>query len=144
MKRCERVNAKEYLKQYDNICRRIAIQEREIEHLEDMATSVKSGIGDGMPRSNPGNVTERIIVALATAKADARQLRLRAVEKRNEIVKTINKVQPAELSQLLYDKYIERWQWQEVADDIGYSLDHTKGYLHGKALAAVDDIINTP
>lgn len=144
MKRCERVKAKEYLRQYDNICRQIEIQKREIEHLEDMATSVKSGLGDGMPRSNNGNVTERIIVALATAKADARQLMLRSIEKRNEIVKTINKVERAELSRLLYDKYIERWEWQRIADDIDYSLDHTKGYLHAKALAAIEEIINTP
>ena len=91
------MKAKEYLRQYDN-----------------MATSVKSGLGDGMPRSNNGNVTERIIVALATAKADARQLMLRSIEKRNEIVKTINKVERAELSRLLYDKYIAQLNEEEI------------------------------
>ena len=36
---------------------------------------------------------------------------------------------------LIQLRYLEGWSWQKVADELGFSVDHVRGFLHKKALA---------
>ena len=59
------MTAKEYLKQYSLIKYQIENLDREIEELEEQITSVKSTIGDGMPKSSSTiSNTERLVPLL--------------------------------------------------------------------------------
>lgn len=50
------------------------------------------------------------------------------------IKQQIDDVPDAISSNVLWYRYIELWGWPKVAEKVGYTEDHTKGYLHSKAL----------
>ncbi len=60
----------------------------------------------------------------------------------------IMEIQTPEYRQLLELRYLSDnnkrapKQWYEVADELGYSLDHVKGKLHGNAIREARDIWN--
>jgi len=53
------------------------------------------------------------------------------------ILDSIMAVNDGELQRLLYLRYIKFWGWEQIAEMMQYSLDHTKGRLHGSALGEV-------
>ena len=64
---------------------------------------------------------------------------LEALEARQKIFDTICGI-PGEFGQVLFGHYIEMKSWQEVADDVGYSLRQTHR-IHQQALIMAQDVI---
>ena len=59
---------------------------------------------------------------------------LKRVERRlEEVSKALNKL-PSNERQLLILRYFCGYSWQKIAQELGYSEDNVRGYLHRKAL----------
>lgn len=74
------------------------------------------------------------------AKVDALERRMQAtlIRLNDDMVRAVEIVQAMptpEYRQLLTLRYLTgRMSWEEIADVMGYSVDHVKGYLHKNAL----------
>lgn len=57
----------------------------------------------------------------------------------NLAVDLVSRMPTPELRQLLMLRYLSGdrrlYTWEQVASSMGYSIDHVKGFLHGKAIA---------
>lgn len=142
------MKAKEYLNQYKKIIARIVLLERDIEQLEAGIGASLIGDDKDMPRP-PGtrNTAEDRLLNLIDMKRDKENLLMEARVKAAEISGVIEELalindQNAEAyMKLLYDRYILLMTWNEVAEDIKFTLDYTRGRLHGKALMALNNIL---
>lgn len=136
------MTAKEYLQQYKEMTRVIERVRSEYEEEMEQIDNIRSALGgDGLPRS--GEVSKKVeadAVRLAEKAEELVQAEVLAVEIRQEIVRTINKI-PGSLADILRERYINLQLWEDVADCVGYSLRRTFE-LHREGLAAVDKIIN--
>ena len=137
------MTAKEYLKQYAVITYQIKNLDREIEELEEQITSVKSTIGDGMPKSqNTTSNTERLVPLLVDKKRRKKEMRIEAEWRRLHIEDVIDRVADPIYNRLLRDKYIRLYTWEQVTEDLEYNaVQYVRQALHNKALEAVDEII---
>ena len=136
------MTAKEYLQQYKEMTKVIERVRSEYEEEMEQIDNIRSALGgDGLPRS--GEVSKKVeadAVRLAEKAEELVQAEVLAVEIRQEIVATINKI-PGSLADILRERYINLQLWEDVADCVGYSLRRTFE-LHREGLAAVDKIIN--
>ena len=136
------MTAKEYLKQYKEMTKVIERVRSEYEEEMEQIDNIRSALGgDGLPRS--GEVSKKVeadAVRLAEKAEELVQAEVLAVEIRQEIVRTINKI-PGSLADILRERYINLQLWEDIADCVGYSLRRTFE-LHREGLAAVDKIIN--
>lgn len=66
-----------------------------------------------------------------------KQLKQELIEKRQDVLNVVDEVSDEDLHALLYYRYVRCCSWNEVAQKIGYSVDHAKGHLHSKALKNV-------
>lgn len=136
------MEAKEYLKQYKEETLIIARLRAEYEEQMEQIDSIRSALGgDGLPRS--GEVSKRVenqAVKLAEKAEELVQAEVKAVEVRQGIIRTINKVQGSQ-ADILRERYVNLLLWEDVADSVGYSLRRTFE-LHREGLDAVDKIIN--
>ena len=76
-----------------------------------------------------------------TAKVDAleRQMNRKLKKLNDDMIKAIAIVQAMptpEYRKLLTLRYLDkdRMSWEQIADNMGYSVDHVKGYMHKSAL----------
>lgn len=76
-----------------------------------------------------------------TAKVDAleRQMNRKLKKLNDDMIKAIAIVQAMptpEYRKLLTLRYLDkdRMSWEQIADNMGYSVDHVKGYMHKNAL----------
>lgn len=136
------MTAKEYLQQYKKMTKVIERVRSEYEEEMEQIDNIRSALGgDGLPRS--GEVSKKVeadAVRLAEKAEELVQAEVLAVEIRQEIVRTINRI-PGSLADILRERYINLQLWEDVADCVGYSLRRTFE-LHREGLAAVDKIIN--
>lgn len=137
------MTAKEYLQQYKLIMYQIENLEREIEELEEQITSVSSTLGDGMPKS-PSTIsnTERLVPLLVDKKKRKEELKITAEWRKLHIEDVIDRVDDAVYVRLLKDRYIRRYEWQAITEDLNMkSVQYVRQGLHNLALEAVDAII---
>ncbi len=122
---------------------RLRQMKRELMAIEAQMESI-SGISDGMPHGTDiSDKTGRIAAILADLKEQYEWTLTESIKKRREIERVINMVENATQAKLLYDRYILDMSWGQVAKDIHVSKEHTKGYLHKKALESVEKIRNS-
>lgn len=136
------MTAKEYLQQYKEMTKVIDRVRAEYEEEMEQIDSIRSALGgDGLPRS--GEVSKKVetdAIRLAEKAEELVQAEVLALEIRQNIVQTINKV-PGSLADILRERYINLQLWEDVADSVGYSMRRTFE-LHREGLDAVDRIIN--
>ena len=128
---------KEYLIQYSRLVERIRQLDEDIAKLEEEigGTGTKN---DGMPRGTKiSDPTASFAVQLAEKKARKLEIRAKAWEKRDEIQAVIDSIEDPVSARLLYERYILRMRWRDIAEGLGYELNYTTMRLHTKALAAV-------
>lgn len=142
------MNAKEYLTQYKKLKMKIKLLEEDIAILEASIGSSPAPRDKDMPRSpSTRNTTEDMLVNLIDLKQDKEVMLHKAMITVSEISKTIEALAGIEVQNVvtymavLYDRYILDMSWADIAENIGYSEDHTRGYLHGKALLAISPLI---
>ncbi len=140
------MTAKEYLNQYRKITTKIKLLELDIESLEAGIGSLP--VPSDMPHTPSGrNTTEDILIDLVDMKNEKAELLAEARVKAAEISGTIELLAGIEdkhaaiYMQLLYDRYILLMSWPDVAGDINYADQYTRGELHGKALLAIECLL---
>lgn len=125
---------KEYLSQARFLDMRIKSKIQQIESLNDLATSCTAVISD-MPR-NPNGGGSRM--ADAVTKIIDLQLEINndmneLVELKGEITSVIKAIPNLEHQTILEKRYLCILPWEQIAVDMGYSLQHTFR-LHDVAL----------
>ena len=86
------------------------------------------------------NKIESYVIALEECECKI-DLKLQELEiTRHEVLDYIEQVDNAIARRLLKLRYVYGYRWEKVAESIGYSLDHTKGYLHAIALKNLTQI----
>jgi len=98
---------------------------------------------DGMPHGSGSNADlSDYAVKLDNLIEELEQSRIKTLEDMSSILYAIDEVTMADsengakYSILLRCKYVDDLSWKETADVMGYTENHVKGYLHGKALSA--------
>ena len=139
------MTAKEYLKQYSLIMYQIENLGREIEELEEQITSVKSTIGDGLPKSQSTiSNTERLVPLLVDKKRRKKEMMIEAEWRRLHIEDVIDRVTDPIYNRLLRDRYIRLYTWEKITEDLEYNaVQYVRQALHNKALEAVEDVISS-
>lgn len=135
------MTAKEYLREYRRVTRRVNQIDEEIQRLraERDSITVKA---DGMPSgSGISDRVARLAVKIADKETEYIARREELLQMRTEVVETILAVADDKQSQLLYLRYIKGMKWEEIADEMGYYLRHIHR-IHGHALPAVQKIID--
>ena len=138
------MNIKEYLNQYRDMMRMIRNLDTEITELEERLTSVKSTIGDGMPKApSPESSQEKLHTILADKIREKKSLRFQAEWKRVEVEEVIDAVTDPVYHRLLRDRYSNLLDWSDVTANLTYkSTPYVRGSLHKQALAAAQEILD--
>ena len=135
------MTAKEYMKQYGRLKHKADILKTEYEAEKQTIDTIRAaGSGDGTPSSGKiSTPTETKAIRLADKLTAYQNAELEALEARQKIFDTICAI-PGEFGQVLFGHYLEMKSWQEVADDVGYSLRQTHR-IHQAALIMAQDVI---
>lgn len=135
------MTAKEYLKQYENAVRVVERVQQEYDEQMEQIDSIRSALGgDGLPRSGEmSKQVEKQAIRLAEKAEELIEAEANAIEIRQEIFKTILKV-PGEPGDVLQARYVNLMKWEEVADQVGYTVRHTHN-LHKTALEEIRKLI---
>ena len=114
---CKWLNSVEKLDQL------IEAKMEERERLIEIATDISPKQSDGMPRSNTGNVSQRMqnaVCALVDLEKELDKLIDHYVDRKQKIVSAIEKLPPAQYG-VLHRYYIRHMTLEAIAEDMGYS-----------------------
>ena len=137
----QKMNIRDYLRQYKEADRRVRQLEQEYKEELDQIDAIGSPMDtDGTPHgTNIGRPTEQQALLLIRKAERLQQARYEAIEIRQEIYETIRKV-PGDEGSVLYERYILLKKWEDIAMDLHYSVRNIF-VLHGKALDLAADCI---
>ena len=132
------MNAKEYLTQAYRIDRRINSKLEQIASLRGLATKATSTLSD-MPHNHNRSARsmENIICKMVDLENEINTDIDNLVDLKGEIVSLIKRMQNPEYQTLLELRYLCLNSWEQVAVDMGYSLQHIYR-IHDKALKCID------
>lgn len=105
----------------------------EIEELWTQLTSATSN-NDGMPKGSVQDRQTKLHAIMADKVQVKRQKKQKAEEVMAEVLETIDQVTDPNYRLILFERYIQNREWEEIADHIGYVEEYVRGELHGKAL----------
>jgi DNA-directed RNA polymerase specialized sigma subunit len=119
------MNTKEYLGQAYRIDQRINSKLEQISSLHDLALKATSTLSD-KPRSASPNLQsmESIITKIVDLEAEINRDIDLLVDLKREIVSNIKRVSNTECQTLLELRYLCFKCWEQIAVDMGYSLQH--------------------
>jgi DNA-directed RNA polymerase specialized sigma subunit len=119
------MTAKEYLGQAYRLDQRINSKLEQVASLNELATKATHTL-TGMPRkpnkasSNMADTVDKIVDLQAEIDRDIKQL----VDLKRDIVKVIKAVKDTEWQTLLELRYLCFKSWEQIAIDMGYSIQH--------------------
>lgn len=114
------MTAKEYLNQAYRLKDKIKSNQRQVEALEDEATSVTVKFGEKV-QSGEKNSTEQIILKIIALKQKINEETDRYIDLLTEIRSTIEKVKDPDENLLLTLRYIEFMKWEEIMEKMRFS-----------------------
>lgn len=138
------MRTKEFLLQYRRAIERIRQLEDRIERLYAEAEVQANAPKPDLVRSSPEHVQDRtgdLAVRIADMTARLSRQRMEAIKLADTVANVIDSVEDPVLSRLLYDRYIGGMDWYEIAIDLHYNANYTRGRLHGTAIQAVREIM---
>lgn len=135
------LKAKEFLMQAYHIDIRINSKIDQISSLHDLATKATSTLSD-MPGSATRNVhrMEDVILKIINLEEEIRGDMNDLIDIKQCIMQTIKKLNGVDFQTVLEFRYLCMNQWEQIAVNMGYSLQHIFR-LHDKALKDVWEII---
>lgn len=136
------MTAKEYLKQVYLLDKRIDSGLRELAELRSLATSVTPTSEERVQTSPSGEAPfVRALARIWELESTIDEEIDRLVDLKVEIRTVISEVADCDQQMILRYRYIHFYSWEDIASQMGYGLRwiHT---LHGKALAAVEEILS--
>lgn len=128
------MNIKDYLSQIRNINARLRMLELEI--IDIQAKLGVQGIRydkDGGFSPSPDDKMSRYVYRLIELKEKYEEEGNKLLDKREEIIANISKVEDFRLRQVLYLRYVSLKKWEEISERLGYEERYIYK-LHGYAL----------
>ena len=98
--------------------------------LDTMLPSIQS---DGLPHAHNPHGLETYAQKRDKLERDIEKTRQELIDKLSEIVWNIEQMADETERSVLYYRYIEGMKWDDVADTVGYTRQHTDR-IHGEAL----------
>lgn len=130
------MNAKQFLKQYEEANNKAVQRRREYEKQHELIGSLSVKM-DGMPRgSGISNPTERDALRLVDRHLSLIQAEQDAINLRQEVYEVVDKI-PGIEGRVLYERYIELHKWEEICILLHYSWQGIHK-VHKRALALVE------
>ena len=131
------MTAKEYLTQAYRIDQRINSKLEQVSSLRDLSTKATSTLSD-VPPSGTRNVhrMEDVICKIVMLENEINAEIDHLVDLKREIREVISAVKNLECQTLLELRYLCFKTWEQIAVEMGYSLEHTIR-MHRKALEKV-------
>lgn len=128
----ENEKKKEYLKSYRKALRREQriLDEIQCLRLDKMFPSI---VQDGMPHGSSQEDLSGYAATLDEMIEDLKKERLEKVKIRKKIERSIRNLEDEDEQEVLRLKYINGWEWEDIAIEIGYGLRNTH-YIHSRAL----------
>lgn len=135
------MTAKQFLKQYEYANRRALRLKAEYERESELIDSVRSTLGgDGMPHGRGISKTvEDRAIRLSEKAMRWKAAELDAIEVRQQVFDMIADISGVE-GDILYERYVNLRQWEEICVLVHYSWVQTHEY-HKRALRIVQDRI---
>lgn len=135
------MTSKEYLNQAHQIEKRIMTKAEQIEVLRAVVTKVTTTLSKARVQSTPSpsrmeGTIAKMIDLEEELKADMDEL----ITTKADVTKTVRMVSDPELQLLLEKRYLCHEKWDEIAMDMGISVQHMFR-LHGEALKKVEEIL---
>ncbi len=125
---------KEYLQEYKQNARKVQsllMQIVELNICKDNLRSQKLSFTSSTTNSHK-DISD-VMVQLEQKQEELFDTRIELVQKNLAIQQCIASLEPDE-KDLLYLRYVKGWSWTQIAEKLGYSESHVKGYIHGNAL----------
>lgn len=135
------MTAKEYLRQYEEACRKARRLENEYNAELDLVDNVRSTLGgDGMPHGNGiSRKVEDQAIRLADKALAWKQAQLEAIRIRQEIFDLVNSIEGIE-GEILTERYVNLHKWEEVCVLVHLSWMQTHR-RHAKALEKIEAVL---
>lgn len=134
------MNTREYLNQIQRYDRVIRNKYVELEQLESHATGLISfSYGDRVQTSGSQDKIGDLVAKIVDLQSEIADDTNEYLEKKTQVIKTIDSVKNSVLYDILFKKYVEGKTLDIIADEIGYSYQRIKE-LHLSAIATVKKI----
>ncbi|MBR3404926.1 MAG: DUF1492 domain-containing protein [Firmicutes bacterium] len=132
------MDAKEYLKLAWKVDQQIDDKIEQINILKELSQKT-TAVLSGMPGKSTRNVhsREEVITRMMDSEEALNQEVLKLIEIRENVRAAIAGVENVECRMLLEERYLCYHGWNEIAEDMGYSLDNVYK-LHRKALKEIN------
>lgn len=136
------MDTREYLNQIQRYDKIIHNKREEIEYLRSLATGLSS-FSNAEKVQSSGNQDKigTIVARIVDLQAEIADTTNEYLDKRADVIRTIDSVTNPVLYDILFKKYIEGKLLDKIADEIGYSYQRTKE-LHLSAIMTVKNICN--
>lgn len=131
------MTAKEYLSRAFYLNMRIRSKNEQIAEMNALATKVTSTLSDA-PVSGTRNdhKMEDVILNILEYENELKDAMNQLVTLKREIREVIEQIGNDEYKVLLEMRYLSSMRWEQIAVEMGYSIDHVY-YLHREALKKV-------
>ena len=138
------MEAKEYLKLAWKVDQQIDDKIEQINILKELSQKTTAVLSD-MPGKSTRNIhsREEVITRMMDSEEALNQEVLKLIEIRENVRAAIAGVENVECRMLLEERYLCYHGWNEIAEDMGYSLDNVYK-LHRKALKEINIDPNLP
>ena len=139
------MDAKEYLKLAWKVDQQIDDKIEQINILKELSQKTTAVLSD-MPGKSTRNIhsREEVIARMMDSEESLNQEVLKLIEIRENVRAAIAGVENVECRMLLEERYLCYHGWNEIAEDMGYSLDNVYR-IHRKALEEIyidPDLLN--
>ena len=136
------MKAKTYLREYERARKRIVEIEELIKDLEDQSTNVTQALDQERVQTSPQPDRIGLVVAkMSDLKAELEEREASAENIKQEVIRTLIQLEDPDYQKILRLRYIDCLGWGRVIEEMSYS-DRAVYYIHGRALAEVEKIIN--
>lgn len=136
------VEAKEFLRQYQEALTDIRNLEAEAEEIESLAMSITvSTDGERVQSSGKKDRMADLAAKVADLEMEIMDMRTDALNILQKVERTIAQVNDRDYRQLLHMRYIEKRTWERIAVEMNYTYRWITR-LHGKALVVVQEMLD--
>lgn len=127
--------AKAFLQELRNLDAEIFAEREKLESNREHGLTVRYQMSvQGKNTGGKENVSEKALVAASEAQRKIDGILPELIEKKREAEVLINKIKDGKLRTLIKCRYILGETWYEVADRLGVTEDHARGYLRHRAI----------
>ena len=136
------MKAKSFLREYRRAQQRVEEIRRRLADLEEQSTSVTQAMeGDRVQTSLRPDKIGQVVAAKLDLEYELLEAETDAMDTMNRIYAVLNQLEDPDYQRLLRLRYIKGLQWDDIRDQMHYEIRNVF-YIHGRALLAVEEIIN--